>query len=182
MRLVPIVLVSAAIQASGCTYPLAAGGPFGPPPRYRAMASPVALSPPSGRWDTVMMLEHGTPVRVLRMDGSRADGQYLSASPTILRLEAEGSVLEIPQLDVVRLDRLPHVGPAARTEAARGAMVGAGAVGVVGLITGRLPHARHWAAGAILGGYGAAQVQIHAAGPGTIYLAPMPTTADPAGR
>jgi len=178
MRLIPLVL--AAILSSGCAYPMMGGGPFRPPAHW-AVGPPVALPSPSGRWDNVMMLEHGTPVRMLRMDGTRVDGRFLSASPAILRVETKGTALEIPQPDVARLDRLPHVGSPARAEAARGAMVGAGAVGLVGLLTGRLPHARHWAAGAIAGGYGAAQAQVHAAGPGTIYLAPMPAVADTKG-
>jgi hypothetical protein len=52
-----------------------------------------------------------------------------------------------------------------------------------------MPPGRHWAAGAIVREYAGAQSQLHAAAPGTIYLAPMPGGAtrvpgggsDPAG-
>lgn len=143
----------------------------------------VAMPPPSpvGRWDNVMMLEPGTPIRILRMDGTRADGRFHSASPTVLRVADGETPLAIPYADVARVDRLAHFGGEMQAEAARGAAVGLGAVGVLGLIAGRMPPPRLWAAGAIVGGYSGAQGQRHAAGPGTIYLAPFsqPASGDP---
>jgi hypothetical protein len=159
--------------STGCAYPLMGSGPFMPPPRQAVMAMPAAPSP-VGRWDNVMMLEPGTPIRVLRMDGFRADGRFHSASPTVLRVEAGGALADVAHADVARVDRLAHFGADAKGEMARGAAVGMGAVGVLGLLAGRVPPPRLWAAGAITGGYYGAQAQMYAAGPGTIYLAPMP--------
>jgi hypothetical protein len=164
-------VLAVAALAAGCAHPLMGGGPFMTPPRQAMVALPAPPSP-VGRWDNVMMLEPGTPIRVLRMDGTRADGRFHSASPAVLRVGAGEVAHEIPQPDVVRVDRLPHFGGDAQAEAARGAAVGMGAVGVIGLLVGRMPPPRVWAAGAITGGYYGAQSQIHAAGPGTIYLTP----------
>jgi hypothetical protein len=173
MRIVQGFAVLVAMASSACAYP-PMYGPRTPPYARGTMMVPQPPASPVGRWDNVMMLEAGTPLRVLRMDGSRADGRFHSASPAVLRLHAGDVALEISQADVVRVDRQAHVGDEAWGEAARGAAVGLGTVGVLGLIAGRTPPPRHWAAGAIIGGYGAAQAQVHAAGPGTIYLAPMP--------
>jgi hypothetical protein len=166
-------MLAVAGLTTGCAYPRMGAGPFMPPPRQAVIAMPAPPSP-VGRWDNVMMLEPGTPVRVLRMDGFRADGRFHSASPTVLRVEAGGAVADVAYADVARVDRLAHFGGDAKSEMARGAAVGMGAVGVLGLIVGHMPPPRLWAAGAITGGYYGAQTQMHAAGPGTIYLAPMP--------
>ncbi|MBA3886040.1 MAG: hypothetical protein H0X67_09955 [Acidobacteria bacterium] len=171
MRIPHGVVVLVAVGVSACAYP----GMYGPrmaPPHQRAMMAPQAPASPVGRWDNVMMLEPGVPLRVLRMDGTRADGRFRSASPTVLRVSAVDTALEIAHADVARVDRLTHFGEDARAETARGAAVGLGTVGVLGLITGRMPPARHWGAGAIVGGYAAGQSQMMVAGPGTIYLAP----------
>ena len=59
--IVPVVLLT-----SGCAYPTSGVAPFAPartPSPYAPPSSPV------GRWDNVMMLEPGTPIRVLWIDG-----------------------------------------------------------------------------------------------------------------
>lgn len=183
MRLAHGLVALVAVGTSACAYP----GMYGPrmaPPHQRTIMAPQGPASPVGRWNNVMMLDPGVPLRVLRMDGTRADGRFHSASPAVLRVSAGDTALEIAQTDVARVDRLTHFGDDARAETARGAAVGLGTVGVLGLITGRMPPPRHWAAGAIAGGYAAGQSQMLVAGPGTIYLAPTappPATSPPLG-
>jgi hypothetical protein len=180
MRIVQGLAVLVAVASSACAYPPTYGPRTGPPYVRGAMMVPQPPASPVGRWDNVMMLEPGTPLRVLRMDGTRADGRFHSASPAVLRVAAGDVAHEIPQAEVARVDRLAHFGGDAKAEATRGAAVGMGAVGVIGLIAGQVPPPRLWAAGAVVGGYHGAQAQMHAAGPGTIYLAPFNQAPDEA--
>ena len=130
--------------------------PYGPPVYGPAM--PVApQSVPIGRWDNVMMLPGGAALDVLTTDGGRTAGTFISATYTILRVQVpDAREVQIAASDVVRIDRWfggPQGAPSATRDAAKGAAVGAGAVGVLGLLAGRLPPARVFAAGAIVGAY-----------------------------
>lgn len=181
MRRLQLLVLALALSTSACAYPMYGARPA--PHRARMMTLPVQPPSPVGRWDNVMMLDPGAPIVVLQMDGTRAEGRFHSASPTILRMETGDAPVRIAATDVVRVDRLPHFGSAVRQEALRGAAVGLGTVGVIGLVTGKAPPARHWAAGGIVGGYVAGQAQVAAAGPGTIYLVSVGTSAaEPAPR
>jgi hypothetical protein len=128
--------------------------------------------PPIGRWDNVMMVAAGTPVQVLLMNGGLASGQVVSADNRTLRLGAASGVVEIAAADVMRVDRVEgSMGDGVLRESARGAAFGAGVVGVLGLVTGRVPPARHFLAGGIVGGYNQAMLAGAQRGPVTIYLA-----------
>jgi hypothetical protein len=73
--------------------------------------------------------------------------------------------------DVMRVDRLPELPSAGFVrQGAKGAMVGAGAVGVPGLLVGHAPPPRVFLAGSVLGAYQQAQHSSMSAGPGTVYL------------
>ena len=144
-------------------YP-AAGAAYGPTVRLQEAA------PPIGRWDNVMMLATGTSVQVLRMDGGVASGRVVAADSSMLRLRVASGEVELAAGEVMRVDRLEGAGSVVR-DAAKGAAVGAGAVGVLGLVAGQVPPARLFAAGGITGAYSNAELGISARGASTIYLA-----------
>jgi hypothetical protein len=114
-----------------------------------------------------MMLRTGTPVQVLTMEAGLTEGRLLSATGTRLSLQTAAGESVLTAADVVRVDL---VAASAVSQGLRGAATGAGAVGVLGLLAGRMPPARVFAAGAITGAYAAAQVQLLAPGPQTVYL------------
>jgi hypothetical protein len=150
-------------------------GPAYDPARY------VPAPSPAGRWDNVMMLAAGTPVQVLLMSGALASGQIASASSSTLRIMTASGVVDVAARDVMRVDRA-EAGKmnSALRDGAKGAAVGAGAIGVLGLITGRMPPPRLFAAGAILGGYN--QIGLAAVPDGsavTIYVAAASGPAGP---
>ena len=161
---------AACVPASHRSVPQA--GPYArlyPYPYARPEAMAVSVM---DRWDNVMLLPAGTPVHVLMMDGRQARGEMVSADATRLTvLDASGEV-DFGAADVMRVDRLPRSETRDVVEAAgRGAALGAGFVGVIGLVAGRIPLARLFAAGAIMG---AAQSTEHVSmirGPVMIYLA-----------
>ena len=144
-------------------YP-AAGASYGPAVRIQEAAPPV------GRWDNVMMLAVATPVQVLRMDGGIATGRVVAADNSTLRLQVASGEVELAAAEVMRVDRLEGAGSVVR-DGAKGAAVGAGAVGVLGLVAGRVPPATLFAAGGIAGAYTNAELGISARGAATIYLA-----------
>jgi len=166
-----LVVLPWALLATACvpaSYPwqrASLGYPRGP---YGAGVRVVASDSPVGRWDNVMLLPAGTPLQVLRTDGRTAIGRMDGADSATLRLQATSGPIAIASADVMRIDR---VAPGVARNVGKGAAVGAGAVGVLGLIAGRVPPARLFAAGAIVGGYHNAELAAMA-GPTTVYLAP----------
>jgi hypothetical protein len=133
----------------------------------------------AGRWDNIMMLAPGTPLKVLTMDGVLTTGNMALASAKVLRLSAGQAEVTIAMEDVARIDRGSTTNQAGQT--ARGAVYGAAFVGWLGLLAGRMPPPRTFLAGAIGGASlaaGAAGVQ---AGPATLYLAPAIVQRPPAG-
>jgi hypothetical protein len=136
--------------------------------RYRPDPAATAVV---GRWDNVMMLAAGTPVQVLMMDGRKASGGVASADGETLRLLTASGEITVAADDVMRVDR--GVATVDYTVAAgRGALVGAGVVGVMGLIAGHMPPPRLFGAGAIIGAASGVQSVADVAGPTTIYLSP----------
>ena len=122
----------------------------------------------TGRWDNVMMLPKHARIHVLRMDGIQAEGEIVSATATTLKLIVAAGEVEIPADDIARIDRLS--GSAKTHQVLSGAAHGAGFVGFLGLLTGQVPPARLFAAGALAG----AEAGHHGgapAGPHTVYLA-----------
>jgi hypothetical protein len=172
LTVVPLAMLSTACVPGAYpmqTFPGRYGGyPAGPaydPARFIAAPLPV------GRWDNVMMLAVGTPVQVLEMNGGLASGQVVSADSTTLRLGAASGVVEIAAADVMRIDRVEGKANSVEREAWKGAAIGAGAVGVLGLVTGRMPDPRLFLAGAVVGGYNQVVLTGAPRGAVTIYLA-----------
>ena len=130
--------------------------PYGPP-LYGPAMPVTSQSAPIGRWDNVMMLPGGAALDVLTTDGQRRAGTFISATYTVVRVQLpDAREVQIAASDVVRIDRWlggPQGASSATRDAAKGAAVGAGAVGVLGLLAGRLPPARVFAAGAIASAY-----------------------------
>ena len=144
-------------------------GPYGP----AAGVAPAAL--PIGRWDNVMMQPHGAWLDVLTADGHRNSGTFVTASNEFVRLKVEGSEIDIAVDSVVRVDRLfggPESSQTIGRDAMRGAAVGAGAVAVLGLVAGRTPPPRLFAAGAIGAAYENAQAGRELRSSTIVYLAP----------
>jgi hypothetical protein len=102
---------------------------------------PPAEAPPIGRWDHVMMLEPGTPLKILMMDGAVVTGRFVTANVAIVRLDS-GETTSLARVDVMRVDRLGTPRRLVAREAAKGAAVGAGVAGVAGLLLGVTPPRR----------------------------------------
>jgi hypothetical protein len=143
----------------------AGGAMYGPAARYQPAALPI------GRWDNVMMLATGTSVRVLLMDGGIATGRMVAADASKLRVRVASGEVDLASERIMRVDRLETSGSVV-SDGAKGAAFGAGFVGVLGLMAGRVPPARVFAAGGISGAYHNAELGAAARGPATIYLAP----------
>jgi hypothetical protein len=160
------------------------GGPAmrGMPPAYLSHppaygpSIPVAGAPAAvGRWDNVMMLPYGAAIEVLSADGQRTSASFVAATTAFVRVQSVAGEAEIPAEAVVRIDRWlggPEGTRSVTRDAARGAAVEAGAIGVIGLLVGRMPPARTFAAGAIVGGYDNAQAGRALRQAVIIYLAP----------
>src|SRR5688572_13028147 len=166
-----LVVVMAAAMSSACApmfSPYGAGR--GGWARKAAPDPAVDVVAIVGRWDNIMMLPKDASVRVLRMDGSQAEGDVVRATMEAVRLLVASGEVDIPAGEVIRVDR---VNPSnRRRQILSGVAHGIGFVGFVGLLAGEPPPARLYAAGAIAG----AEAGIHAGGPvgpQTIYLAPQ---------
>jgi hypothetical protein len=164
-RLISVMILALAGSSAACV-PL-----YGTPARsyLRAPAAPAAVDV-TGRWDNVMMLPRGARVHVLLMDGTRVEGAIVAASSGAVRLALAAGEVEIAPDRVGRVDRT-----AASDQVGRGlsgAAHGAGLVGVLGLLAGRVPPPRVFAAGAILGAEGGIHAGV-AVTPQTIYLSPQ---------
>jgi hypothetical protein len=141
---------------------------YGPPPAPISYQPPVL---PIGRWDNVMMLASGTAVQVLLMDGGVATGRVTAADSTSLSLRVASGDVELAAGKIMRIDRLEGAGSAMK-DGAKGAAFGAGVVGVIGLIAGRVPPPRLFAAGGIIGAYKNVELGAMARRNAMIYLAP----------
>lgn len=169
------LLVVALVSGACAPLPYQAGPYPGPyarmnpyPSRYRPEPASTSVV---GRWDNVMMLAAGTPVQVLTMDGGKAAGEVTSADVSALRLLTASGEVALEADQVMRVDRVTAYKDY-RAAAGRGAAIGAGAVGVMGLLVGHMPPARVFGAGAIMGASAGVQDMSYDAGPVTIYLSP----------
>ncbi len=140
--------------------------------RYERPAAPS----PVGRWDNVMMLDPGTPLKVLTMDGTVVTGRFVSANNKTLRLDA-AKPEALAMTDVMRVDRTGTASGIVAKEGLKGAAVGAGVAGVAGLIVGAAPPPRVFAGAALVGGCIGATMQAGAPGLGTIYVALSPASS-----
>lgn len=159
------------ILATGCAPGLYAAAAMGSPRRASHVHVERTAAPaPVGRWDNVMMLEPGAPLKVLTMDGTVVTGRFVTANTATLRIDAAPTTT----LDMVNVMRVDLIGTASATlgrEGAKGAAVGAGVAGVAGLLIGVTPPPRVFAGAAILGAYHGAATAAGTPGPGTVYLA-----------
>jgi hypothetical protein len=176
-----IIPFAAAAAATGCVPMYGAGmrampGAYPYRPVYGPSVS-IPMASPVGRWDNVMMLPRGASIEVLTADGQRTTAGFVAATNTVLRLQSNAGEKEISAGEIMRVDRWyggPDGARSTARDAAKGAAVGAGAMGVLGLLAGVAPPARVVAAGAIAGAYESAEAgraQRHTV---TIYLAPPP--------
>jgi hypothetical protein len=167
-----LVILVPCMLTTGCAPALYAAGAMSRRPNAHAHVINTAPPPsPAGRWDNVMMLEPGTPLKVLRMDGTVVTGRFVVANNTTLRIAADGLEGGISSADVMRVDRVGTASGVIGKGGAKGAAVGAGAAGVLGLLFGVAPPPRVFAGAAILGAYHGAETAAGTPGPGTIYLA-----------
>jgi hypothetical protein len=183
-----LAVVTLATLTSACA---TAGYPYQQlPPGYypgsRVYGPQMGLPPyqpavqPIGRWDNVMMLAAGTTVQVLLMDGGVATGRVAAADSSSLSLRVVSGNVELASAKIVRIDRLD--GPeSAVKDGAKGAALGAGVVGVLGLIAGKAPPARLFAAGGIIGAYNNVELGQAARRNAIIYLAAAVAPGAPAG-
>ena len=135
---------------------------------------PAEVSP-VGRWDNVMMLEPGTPLKVLTMDGTVVTGNFVAATNRTLRLGA-GNLAPLAMTDVMRVDRVGTASRSVAKQGARGAAIGLGAAGVFGLMLGIAPPPRVFAGAAVIGAYNGAADAAGAPRLGTIYVASSPAS------
>jgi hypothetical protein len=177
-----IIPFAALVATTGCVPMYGAamhGSPAMFPIRPGVYGPSVGLGStgPIGRWDNVMMLPRGTSIDVLTADGQRTSATFVTATNTLLRVESDSAESEIPAETVVRIDRW-YGGPvgtkSVARDAAKGAAVGAGAMGVLGLLSGIVPPARVVAGGAIIGAYNYAESGRAMRTSTIVYLAPGP--------
>ena len=177
-----MVIVPCAALAAGCAvpiqtlagaYPGGYGNPYAQRPMYPRPVGPQfnLASLPIGRWDNVMMSAVGTPLLVLLMNGTTANGALVSATSETVRLHVAAGDVELQAADVMRVDRLRGGTRDAVKDGARGAAFGAGVVGVLGLIAGHVPPPRLFVAGGIIGAEQNIELAQVAKGSTTIYLA-----------
>lgn len=182
---VMVVMVPTALLTSACvpaTYlPRSPySGHWAAHPPHAPAPAPANTPLPIGRWDNVMMLEVGTPLQVLTLDGIVTSGSYVAATGAMLRVRAGSTEREIEAAQVMRVDRLAGAGARSGVQAGtKGAALGAGVVGVLGLIVGRVPPPRLFLAGAIAGAAQGVQAAQWQRGSTMIYLAPVVTTVGP---
>jgi hypothetical protein len=173
------LIVSCIVLTTGCAVPLQplAGaypaGAYGQRPLYpRPIGPQVNLgSLPVGRWDNVMMSAVGTPLVVLMMNGTTANGELVSATSESVRLHVASGEVDLEAADVMRVDRVTGGARDAVKDGVRGAAFGAGVVGVLGLIAGHVPPPRLFAAGGIIGAEQNIELARLVKGATTIYLA-----------
>ena len=179
LLIVPLIGLTA-----GCAYPAQSlhGGYSMQRPMYPRTPGPQVnlASLPVGRWDNVMMTTVGTPLLVLLMNGTTATGDVVAATSDSLRLRVASGEVDLAAADVMRVDRLTGGARNVVKDGARGAALGAGFVGVLGLITGHVPPPRLFAAGGIIGAHQNIELAGVARGSSTIYLAEAaaPAVAD----
>ena len=130
----------------------------------------VVVPPPIGRWDNVMMLDPGTPLKVLTKDGTVINGRFVTANTATLRIDSDQTT-SLAMVDIMRIDRLGTASGTVAKEGVKGAAVGAGVAGVAGLLFGVRPPPRVFAGAAVIGAYTGAAEASATPGPGTIYLA-----------
>lgn len=177
-----MVIITFAALASACVpiYGPAAmqAGPPGYPygaPMYGPAGPTAPMQFPVGRWSNVMMLPDGASIEIFTADGRRTTGSFVTATNTFVRIGSAAGELDVPAATVMRVDWLSGSPPGAHRvarDAVIGAAGGVGIVGLIGLVSGEMPRAGQFAAGAITAGYANAQGERYYRRATTIYVAP----------
>jgi hypothetical protein len=174
MSICPLMVAMAACVPVYGPSAMSGGFPRGPA-SYGPSFRPAPEGVPIGRWDNVMLLPVGAAVQVLTKQGTVTTATFVTATNTSLQLRGDSGALDIAAETIERVDRL-WGGPAGTRsvarDAARGAALGAGAVGVLGLLAGHAPPARLFGAGAIGVAYENAEMGRGLRTSTIIYLAP----------
>ena len=172
MKMMP-VLIAAAVLTTGCVPSMYTAGALARSRHRSAPRAEPSLPSPVGRWDNIMMLEAGTPLRVLTIDGHVATGHFVSANIGTVTIATGAREVTVDAGHVMRIDREAGSGKGAlRREAIKGAALGAGAAGVAGLLFGVTPPTRVFAAAGVIGAYQEGTGATVTPGPATVYLAP----------
>lgn len=178
MKKAVIIIPLAAAAVTAACAPIYRPGMYGAAPYHPAAygaSIPMTAAAPMGRWDNVMLLSGGTALEILTADGQRISATFAGATNTMLRVHSEAGDAEIAAEKVVRVDRWyggPEGARSVTRDAAKGAAVGAGTIGVLGLLTGVAPPSRTVAAGAIMGAYNFAETGRTLRRTVTVYLSP----------
>jgi hypothetical protein len=173
------VIAAAAVLTAGCS-PLMYNGASGmyrpiPPPYYGHPQSEVV---PTGRWDNVMRLPRTSTIDVLTKDGAATVGLIMSSDVQTVHLHANGAEVAIARADIIRVDLVNLAGSDSRAvvrKAARGALLGAGAVALVTGVIGSQswpPPGQAMRAGIAMGAVGAGQAELTRRAGRLLYLAP----------
>jgi hypothetical protein len=177
LLVLPLCVVCSGCVAAGYrTAPPAGGYPGRRPVHHQPMPIQSAVLP-IGRWDNVMMLALESTVQVLMADGAVATGAVIGASTASLRIRVASGDIDVAAANVMRVDRLKSPGAGAVRDGVEGAAWGAGVVGVAGLILGRMPPPRLFAAGAIIGANHSIQYGRLGADAVTVYVSPTVVSA-----
>ena len=133
-----LAIVSVTLLSTGCSPMLYSG--YARPPATAPFGSPTAIGLlPIGRWDNVMRLPHGSIIDVLTPDGTPNVGPIQSATGSTVTIQVDGHDVEIDRVNVIRVDLVDLPGSevqAAARSGARGALLGAGAMALVGFVIG----------------------------------------------
>jgi hypothetical protein len=133
-----LAIVSVTLLSAGCSPMLYSG--YTRPPVTAPFGPPAAMGPlPIGRWDNVMRLPHGSTIDVLTPDGTPNVGLIQMATATTVTVQVDGHDVEIDRVRIIRVDLVDLPGSEAQAVArsgARGALLGAGAMALVGFVIG----------------------------------------------
>lgn len=170
----------AAMATTACSPMMYAGGRHYPPHPSFVQRPPHVEPVPSGRWDNVMRLPHGSTIDVLTADGVANVGPILGADIDSVRVAMDGVERRIERRHVVRVDLVDLAGSesgAVARKAARGALLGAGLAALVsGVIGGEAwpPPGPLLRGGAAIGGVSGGQAELMRRVGRVIYVAPEP--------
>ena len=169
---------------TGCThlmYPGLSG------PAIAGYSRPIAIAQsPLWRWDNVMRLPPSSTIDVLSTSGTANVGRFTDADAQSVTLKVNAGDLRISRAEIIRIDLVDLPGSETAVvakSAARGALLGAGVMAIVGAVLGGPtwpPPGSFLAAGAAGGAASAAQTTLANRQPRIVYLAPEGAGSGPA--
>jgi hypothetical protein len=172
-----LAIVSLTLLSAGCSPMLYSG--YTRPPLTAPYGPSAAVGPlPIGRWDNVMRLPHGSTIDVLTPDGRPNVGLVQMATASTVTIRIDDQEVEIDRVNVIRVDLVDFPGSevqAAARSGARGALLGAGAMALVGFVVGGSawpPPGALIRAGVVGGAVASVQSSMTARQGRMIYLAP----------